>query len=35
VLKRTCDAVALILAEYDRIQAERTGVATIESEVAA
>ncbi len=35
VLKRTCDAVALILSEYDRIQAERTAAATVESEVAA
>ena len=35
VLKRTCDAIALILAEYDRIQGLAAGAATVESEVAA
>ena len=31
VLKRTCDAVALILAEYDRIRAENTPEATVQA----
>ena len=35
VLKRTCDAVALILAEYDRVQGLTGNTATVESEVAA